>query len=474
MKSIIFNQNELNKMNKSISNVNGKVNNNLNTMAGDRISYCDDKIYEELNNNRIKYLIEEIILINEPSSPERINMVMKSFTHMIDKKLNFTIFPQNEYYFNTEKFVNSLKIFNNFKYYSIYVGLLSVFKYVAKKLVGTNNCKEILDKIFSDDPLLFLYNNTINYLSIRICGRLLSLKEKEITSDFIKNNDSKSIIEFIESLSPDDMIDNKMNDVIHNLGRNPKVLIMIAFLETQNPVFIEKMLYHIHKIKKQNVNIDIDFALESERIAKKNTDYTPWSRVKRIRNLMIQKYPIHNYDYLYIIDSDIIDYPHNFISRAIALNPTGITAPLALIQYSNVFYDWCGYQKKDATTLNSPYKDKILNKMCPERNFQLLPPYVNDDSRLVELDCVGCTYVIPSKVFTYSYKNKKDLIDVFNLTNVNDHKINEDVVQYEDHPTFTDHYTVCAALRDNGGKIYMDRGSVAYHADLPLYGEEWH
>jgi hypothetical protein len=466
MNKIIYPQSENKQINPNT--------NNFNTMAGDRISYCDDNINEQFNNDKIKYLIEQIISINEQSSPERINMVIKSFTHMIDKKLNFTIFPQNEYFFNTEKFVDSLKEFKNFKYYSIYVGLLSVFKYVAKKLVGTNNCKEILDKIFLDNPLLFLYNNTINYLSIRICGRLLTPDENLICNNFIKNNDSKSAIEYIEQLNPDDSIDSKLKEVIDGLGRNPKVLIMIAFLETQNPVFIEKMLYHIHKMKELNTNIDIEFALESERISKKNSDYTPWSRVKRIRNVMIEKYPIHNYDYLYIIDSDIIDYPHNFISRAIALNPTGITAPVALIQYSNVFYDWCGYQKKDVTTLNSPYKHSILTKMCPQRNFQLLPPYVIDDSRLVELDCVGCTYVIPSAVFSYSYNDKKDLIDVFNLTKVTDHKINQDKVQYEDHPTFTDHYTVCAALRNNGGKIYMDRGSVAYHADLPLYGEEWH
>jgi hypothetical protein len=190
---------------------------------------------------------------------------------------------------------------------------------------------------------------------------------------------------------------------------------------------------------------------------------------------MINKYNIRDYDYLYIIDSDMIDYPHDFVSRAIGLNPEGITAPLALIQNSITFYDWCGYQKKCATSLNSPYADYILMLSVPQRNFELLPPYVNDDSRLVEIDCVGCTYVVPSKVFDLTYGDlQQELLEVFDIADVTNHKISENKVQYEDHPSFTDHYTICAAIRANGGKIYMDRGSAAYHADLPIFGEKWH
>jgi hypothetical protein len=116
-----------------------------------------------------------------------------------------------------------------------------------------------------------------------------------------------------------------------------------------------------------------------------------------------------------------------------------------------------------------------MDKSCLQRNFSLHPPYVKDDSRLVEIDCVGCTYVVPTKVFRQGYGNlKNELLEVFKLAKVSNHKINENIVQYEDHPTFTDHYTICTALRSQGGKVYMDRGSVAYHADLPIYGENWH
>jgi hypothetical protein len=257
--------------------------------------------------------------------------------------------------------------------------------------------------------------------------------------------------------------------------RKPKILVMIAYLETQNCYFHEKMMYNCYSLPTANPLLDIEYALDNERIQKESGDYTPWSRVKRIRNMMINKYPIKNYDYLYIIDSDIIDYPHNFLTRAVGLNPNGITAPLALIQNSVIFYDWCGYQKKDATSINSKYAKYILDKGCKSRNFNLSPPYVDDSSRLVEIDCVGCTYVVPTWVFSSSYgDSQQELLQVFELSKVKNHKIKENIVQYEDHPTFTDHYTICTALRSNGGKVLMDTGSAAYHADLPLFGESWH
>jgi hypothetical protein len=250
---------------------------------------------------------------------------------------------------------------------------------------------------------------------------------------------------------------------------------MVAYLETQNSKLIDQMLYHINLVKQYNPLLDIEFALDNERVDKHINDYTPWSRVKRIRNLMIDKYPINNYDYLYWIDSDIIDYPADFLSAAIGLNPKGITAPLSLIQYSTVFYDWCGYQKLNATSLYSKYGKNILEKACDERNFSLSPPYIEDSSKITKIDCVGCTYVVPTSIFSKTYGElQQELLDVFDLAGVADHKIHDNIVQYEDHPSFTDHYTVCAAVRANGGDVCLYSGSVAYHADLPLYGENWH
>lgn len=484
--------------------------NNFNSLAGDRISYISSDDTSELDKSSysqlLDYLIESIMLVDYPYPEDllydRVKTVKKSLIHIHKAELRFTILPHKEFHFNTENFIESLKDYNNMKYYILYMCVVNLWKGSFNKTVDTCQTKVFLEKLCKlkskPRPVSSPINNTfknlsfddiidcvgeffIDYLSIKIVGLLLNTTEKNNLISWLKSKNSHEVITYLENMShqlresENIQIQKTLNELTINLGRKPKVLIMIAYLETQNDYFLEKMMYHVQKVKSLNTDIDIEFALDNERIGKESTDYTPWSRVKRIRNLMINKYNIKDYDYLYIIDSDMIDYPHDFIRRAIGLNPEGITAPMALIQNSITFYDWCGYQKKGATSLDSQYAKYILMLSVKERNFNLLPPYVNDESRLVEIDCVGCTYVVPSKVFDLTYGDlQEELIAVFKIANVKDTKIPENKVQYEDHPSFTDHYTICAATRANGGKIYMDRGSAAYHADLPIFGEQWH
>lgn len=478
-------------------NLNGH---NIDSGSGDRSSYINQNDLSIINHstykNIIEFLISEIIYLDNPKYPEsklqnRIDTIKKSIIFSGKKNLSFTIFPHMEYDFCTDKFNDSLRDITNYRYFTLYFILSCFWKLLFDKTVHTCGTISILNKMLqkikispvnsAQELISTVSEDIIRYLSIRICGRELSSDELLTAQNYISQSDSNGLIDFL--LKIDLSIKNKENsDAISNitalsktLGRKPKVLIMVAYLETQNQYFIQKMMYHLNKVKEINSLLDIDFALDNERIDKESSDYTPWSRVKRIRNLMIDKYPIHDYDYLYIIDSDIIDYPHNFLTRAIGLNPTGITAPLALIQNSVVFYDWCGYQRKGATNLYGEYRSEILVKSSSKRNFNLQPPYVNDSNRLVEIDCVGCTYVVPTTVFKQTYGNmQQELIDTFDIAGVKNHKIQENIVQYEDHPSFTDHYTVCAAVRANGGKIIMDRGSAAYHADLPIHGEAWH
>lgn len=494
--NILFNSEEF----KNKNNENSE--SDFNSLAGDRLSYISSNDVSIIDQSRystlLNRLIELILLLDYPytdlSLQLRKHTVKKSIIHMGKKNIRFTILPHMEYYFNTEKFLTSLKDSKNLQYYIYYICIMNIWKTIFGKTVNTCQTDRFVNKLnnlYSLDKdikhIVFLDiidvigNYITDYISVKIGGKVLNDEGKIKAKEYLEHEDADGFISYIYSFfdnhikEEDEKISYNINRLINILNRKPKVLIMVAYLETQHEYFLEKMMYHINKVKETNANLDIDFALDNDRINKESTDYTPWSRVKRIRNLMLNKYNIHNYDYLYIIDSDMVDYPHNFLSRAIGLNPEGITAPMALIQNSVTFYDWCGYQKKGATSLNSPYKYNILELSVPERNFKLLPPYVDDHSRLVEIDCVGCTYVVPTKVFSQTYGDlKNELLQVFSLAGVKDHKILENKVQYEDHPSFTDHYTICAAVRANGGKIYMDRGSSAYHADLPIFGENSH
>lgn len=469
--------------------------NNFNSMAGDRTSYINQNndILRSSYRNIFYQLIKEIVLIDNPNYTtdqldNRILTVEQSLSHIGHNHISFTIFPHREFDFNTNNFNNSLKDINNFKYWVYFLCISNLWKHLYNKTVATCGTIRVVNQIMKlrsfDFLSLFMaiHNYLLDYLSIRIVGRVLEASEKQQCIEYITQNNSNDMINYLYSLinttyeSEMKLASKNINMLTKKLGRKPKVLVMIAYLETQNYYFINRMMSNIKQLQDNNPLLDIEFALDNERIGKEPTDYTPWSRVKRIRNLMIQKYPIHNYDYLYIIDSDIIDYPLNFPTRAIGLNETGITAPMALIQNSIVFYDWCGYQKLGVTSINNKqYSSSILDKGCKSRNFNLIPPYVNDPSRLVKIDCVGCTYIVPAKIFSLTYGDlQSELLKVFEFARVTNHKINENIVQYEDHPTFTDHYTVCAAMRANGGDVIMDRGSPAYHADLPIHGEAWH
>lgn len=479
-------------------------NGEFNSLTGDRTSYINSNDLSIINSSRLKNIIEilitQLIYLENPQYPttkitNRIETIKKSITFSGEKSLPFTVFPHMEYDFCTDNFDNSLRNFNNFQYFSLFLALSGIWKILFGKTVETCGTASFINKLISglsnttkSDNISMAHHITnilsddiIKYLSIRICGRELFPNEIVKAKEFIYNTNTDGLISYLKDLVAKDIdkenieAENTIKALTKKLGRKPKVLIMVAYLETQNRYFIEKMMYHLRKVKEINSSLQIDFALDNERINKEPGDYTPWSRVKRIRNLMLEKYPINNYDYLYIIDSDMVDYPHNFLTRAIGLNPTGITAPLALIQNSVVFYDWCGYQKKNATSLYGEYKSDILVKASKNRNVLLHPPYINDSNRLVEIDCVGCTYVVPSDIFSKTYGNmQQELLETFDIAKVTNHKIKENIVQYEDHPSFTDHYTVCAAIRANGGKIIMDRGSAAYHADLPIHGEAWH
>ena len=474
----------------------------FDSMSGDRTSYINSDNLAIINTSPVvrhfDILLGLVVKLdntnyNDENLRHRIDTLKKSLIHINDKSLSFTIFPHLEYDFNTERFDNSLREWKNFQYYVLYICIANLWKAVFNKVVHTCGTqgfvrllyskisKEEKDYVFSDiwDAI---GDDIIPYFSIKIAGRTLTDQEKAIVKEHTSKQDSNNMISYLQSLCAEES-HNENTQAIANIaeltgsiGHKPRVLIMIAYLETQTRYFLEKMMYHINAVKNESKDLlDIDYALDNDRVGKESGDYTPWSRVKRIRNLMINKYDIKKYDYLYIIDSDIIYYPHNFLLRAIGLNPQGITAPMALIENSVVFYDWCGYQKKNGTSLYGPYRSCFMNKSCQERNFQLSPPYVHDLSRLVEIDSVGCTYVVPAITFSQTYGSmKQELLDSFRIAKVGNHKINEDIVQYEDHPTFTDHFTVCAAVRANGNRILMDRGSPAYHADLPLHGEGWH
>lgn len=421
-------------------------------------------------------------------SNEEINIKCEELKRrVLDSPYKFHLLPELETkYDNSNEFVQELKQEKKFKYYCLRRYIVKLWKFINGIEIDLSRMNEIFD---FEDLLELTLDELFDYLSVRLNGEIVNELYRNTFKASIRKKNYKEGIELIENISKEkkDLEFKKANNYLLSIQRKPKVLVAIAYLKNDEQYFIDKMFENLEHLKEHNPLIDFTFVLEDAVIKDEGTDYTPWSKVTKARNLILSKNDVKQYDYLLSIDSDIVDYEYTFPTRAIGLYPNSIVSPIMLIQNNVDFYDTCGYQKKDKTFLSEDlmrYTKKKFNSNTetPDyprhllRTIDVKPPYIQEDpSTFVEVDCVGCFYIAPSFVFQNGYgKSKEDLLRIFKIAQLNDHKIYQDIVQYEDHPFFTDHYTICAAMRGNGYKVYLDRGSVAYHADLSIYGKSWH
>ena len=93
-------------------------------------------------------------------------------------------------------------------------------------------------------------------------------------------------------------------------------------------------------------------------------DERPLSKTARLRNRMLDSIDLHAFDYLLWIDSDVIEIPADLPTTLINANPTGVTAPLVLIEEpgplgKNQFYDTTAFVLKGRSDFaqndSSPY-----------------------------------------------------------------------------------------------------------------------
>ena len=119
---------------------------------------------------------------------------------------------------------------------------------------------------------------------------------------------------------------------------------------------------------------------------------------------------------------------------------------MVFVEGSNRFYDYTAFIQQGRSHM-SPDDGSLI----PSRNLNHDAPYWPDapDSINVPMDCVGTITLVPTWIYLQG-------------------------ARYEDHPAFTDHYSICKACRDAGKNVVVCRDLIAQHADLPKYGEQWH
>lgn len=193
--------------------------------------------------------------------------------------------------------------------------------------------------------------------------------------------------------------------------------------------------------KKTNISLIIDSNLEKS----DDTDITPWSKVTRIRQRIIDEYNWTKFTHIFWIDADVVDFPATILDDLLSTNPNGITAPLVLIETTNIFYDTCAFILKNKSNIEPLNKNIIKG-----RNIDTTPPYVESGmGDIIEMDSVGS----------------------FLLVNVDVYKSG---ATYENHPAFTDHFSICRLASNIGRKVILNKNLIVYHAYLTNYGEPWH
>ena len=164
----------------------------------------------------------------------------------------------------------------------------------------------------------------------------------------------------------------------------------------------------------------------------------------RARNALLAEHLKPHHDLVLWVDADLVVYPASLPAELHDANPGGVTAPMVLIQGTARFYDTLGFVQEGQVALaNEPYF------------------FSANGSRLVELDSVGCVYLIPADILRQTpYASLPPRPD--------DH---QSIFRAGGH---TDHWPVMQAAKRAGLRVAALRTAVAYHANLPLYGEPWH
>jgi hypothetical protein len=226
-----------------------------------------------------------------------------------------------------------------------------------------------------------------------------------------------------------------------------KILVLIPTSSAMNPILQERMAALAGRLPMANPGHELTTIIDYRKEGKHLGDSRAWSKVARVRNKLLDTVHWQEYDYVLWIDADVVDYPADMPSRLIEVNPTGITAPLVLVEGTDKFYDWAAFVELGQSGV-IVQQDPV---MISGRNLVHEPPYwrIEPQQLVVAVDCVGTIYVCPTDVYRAGYR-------------------------HFDHPVFTDHFPICEGARKMGRAIGVHRGVKAYHADLPKYGEKWH
>lgn len=166
-----------------------------------------------------------------------------------------------------------------------------------------------------------------------------------------------------------------------------------------------------------------------------------YMRHATIRNYMVDTYLRDEHTHVFWVDSDLIDYDADLPSRLEQANRGGITAPLALLAEPSPygqgrFYDIGGFVENGRSV--RPYL-----------------PYFDQAGDVVDLESVGCCYLIPASVYRAGVRYEPPPCDRW-MTDRMEYRV--------------EHNSVMEQARRLGYRVCCLTTARAIHAWLPAYG----
>ena len=225
------------------------------------------------------------------------------------------------------------------------------------------------------------------------------------------------------------------------------LLIAIPFRKGLHPYLaarMQQLLAAVLEDKGNRMLFEMESAVHENEAIEAPAGVGRWWQQARARNELVSRYVKQHHDLVLWLDADLVDYPADLPARLYQANPTGITAPMVFVEKTWQFYDLFGFVQEGRRS--NPY-----------------PPYFDrvNGHELVELDGVGCCYLMPAWLLgQVAYESRP-------------------VDRTRDHPLMwetghTDHWPVMKAARAADLTIGCLTTLTAYHAYLPKYGEQWH
>jgi hypothetical protein len=156
-----------------------------------------------------------------------------------------------------------------------------------------------------------------------------------------------------------------------------------------------------------------------------------YMRHATVRNYMLDRYLKAEHDAVLWIDSDLIDYPADLPTRLAAYGDRTIVAPIAILdKWQRRFYDIGGFIEQG-------------------NRARMWPPWFQQQGEVIELDSVGCCYLVPAQLYRGG-------------------------VRYSPPPTdyYVEHWSVMRQAKALGYRVCALTTVRVVHAWLPDFGLE--